>query len=132
MAEREAESTEAWEVVPWGSKSFSPRRGRDGELEGGVSGGSWGMNGGGGGNWERWVMKRKSWVSSVRSVSAAGVPVGIGLSSSVSAIFEVCFTGVYVGNLHDCFHVGGGNSAGIKFSAAEGGQSLKTPGQTLE
>lgn len=42
---------------------------------------------GGEGYWERWVRKRKSWVSSVRSGSAGGVPLGRGLSSSRSAIF---------------------------------------------
>lgn len=40
------------------------------------------------GYWERWVRKRKSWVSSVRSVSGAEVSVGRGLSSSRSAIVE--------------------------------------------
>lgn len=49
------------------------------------------MSGEGGGRgegyWERWVRKRKSWVSSVRSVSAGGWPLGRGLSSSRSAIF---------------------------------------------
>ena len=40
------------------------------------------------GYWDRWVRKRKSWVSSVRSVSAGAVPLGRGLSSSKSAILE--------------------------------------------
>lgn len=40
MAVREAERMSCWARVPWGSKSFSPRRGRVGVgvvLEGGVS-----------------------------------------------------------------------------------------------
>ena len=53
MASREAARVEDWETVPWGSKSFSPRRGRV-EVVGAR---------------ER---KRKSWVSSVGSRSGGG------------------------------------------------------------
>lgn len=51
---------EDWEAVPWGSKSFSPRRGRVWGVFGEVE-------------WEREreraERRRKSWVSSVRSGS---------------------------------------------------------------
>lgn len=59
---------EDWAAVPWGSKSFSPRRGRvwggRGEVEEEEGEGRfW---------WVREARKRKSWVSSVRSGAGAG------------------------------------------------------------
>lgn len=54
MAFREAESVDDCAWVPWGSKSFSPRRGREGAFKGLRE-------------MEREERKRKSWVSSSRS-----------------------------------------------------------------
>lgn len=65
MASRETARVEDWARVPWGSKSFSPRRGRLGWER------------------EREARKRKSWVSSERSGAW-------GCSSIGEAIVELC------------------------------------------
>ncbi len=82
---------EVWERVPWCSKSFSPRRGSVGWVEEDVLGGLLGMRGikgGGGGEGyeERAERKRKSWGSSLRSVSVGSGGARWGESSSRSAI----------------------------------------------
>lgn len=77
-----------WERVPWCSKSFSPRRGRVGwsvvlqrcELDVGKSGRLREVY------WESVDRKRKSWVSSERSVSVGSGVALMVESSSISAM----------------------------------------------
>lgn len=87
MALREAARVSVWERVPWSSKSFSPRRGRVGwsvlercELDVGKAERLREIY------WERVDRKRKSWVSSERSVSVGSGVALMVESSSMSAI----------------------------------------------
>lgn len=88
IALREAARVSLWERVPWCSKSFSPRRGRVGwsvvlercELGAGKCGEVEEDY------WARVERKRKSWVSSERSVSVGSGVALMVESSSMSAM----------------------------------------------
>lgn len=90
IALREAARASVWERVPWCSKSFSPRRGRVGwsvvlekcELDVGKAGIMRELY------WERVDRKRKSWVSSERSVSV-GSGVALMVESSLMSAMVV-------------------------------------------